>query len=82
MPRALEYGSSIPTIIVLADPKEISLISGFKQLRRNYVPRCYASSSHPVVGYLEVLLILVDNPGRGRSDHSTGPYPERDQSNP
>jgi hypothetical protein len=37
-------------------------------LGRNYVSRCYTSSSHPIAQLLEELSTLVDNPGRGEND--------------
>jgi hypothetical protein len=46
---ALGYRSSTPTNVMLAEAKEIPIFSRFRQLRRNYVSRCYTSSNHPMV---------------------------------
>jgi hypothetical protein len=52
---------------MLAEVKEIPILSGFKQLGRNSVSRCYTSSNHPMIQPLEELLALVDNVGRGEN---------------
>jgi hypothetical protein len=55
---------------MLAEAKEISIFSRFKQLGRNYmyVSSCYMLSNHPMVQLLEELSTLVDNPGRGGNE--------------
>jgi hypothetical protein len=58
---ALGYRSSTLTNKMLAEAKEISI---FCRVGKNYEPRCYMSSNHPVVQLLEELSILVDNPWR------------------
>jgi hypothetical protein len=53
---------------MLAEAKEIAIFSRFRQLGRNYMSRCYASSNHPIVQLLEESSTLVDNPGRGGNE--------------
>jgi hypothetical protein len=65
---ALDYQSSTPTNVMLAEVKEIPIFSRFKQLRRNCVSRCCTSSNHPMIQLLEELSALVDNPGRGENE--------------
>jgi hypothetical protein len=65
---ALGYRCSTPTNIMLAGAKVIPIFRRFKQLRRNYVSRCYTSSNHPMVQLLEELSFLVDNPGKGENE--------------
>jgi hypothetical protein len=64
----LDYQSSTPTKVMLAEAKENPIFRRFKQFGRSNVSRCCMSSSHPLVKLLEELSILVDNPGRGENE--------------
>jgi hypothetical protein len=62
---SLDYRSSKPTKVMLAEAKEIPIFSRFRQLGRNYMYWCHTSSNHPMAQLLEELSTLVDNPGKG-----------------
>jgi hypothetical protein len=68
IPGSQGYRSSTPTNVMLAEAKDIPIFSRFKQLGRNYVSRCYTSSTHPMIQLLDELSILVDKPGRGENE--------------
>jgi hypothetical protein len=53
---------------MLAEAKEITILCRFKQFGKGCVSRCYMSSNHPVVQWLEELSVLVNNPGRGEDE--------------
>jgi hypothetical protein len=65
---ALGYRSSTQINVMLAEAKEIQIISRFKQLGRNYVSRCCTSNNHPMIQLLEEVSTLIDKPGRKENE--------------